>query len=195
MCSSRSPAWSEWGGWQGAAFSSQGPSPFWFGAGFWQLLVPWQQHPQAPVVGLTLGKSGVRQNGQTLISRIKFVGPLGCAHPLPMVQVPARTVRQLVHIPIHGVLTGWAFPKALVCSLGWCRGDSYPTAGVSEWPRCCCCVWSWDEMCSGSDEPGLAYPTVPACDLRRQRSQVIRAQAPALPLAWAVPQSLPSVLL
>lgn len=91
------------------------------------MLVPWRQRPQAPVVGLTLDKSGVRQNGQTLISRIKFVGALGRVYPLSVAQVLARTVRQLVHIPVHGVLAGWAFQKkALVCRLGWCWGYSYP---------------------------------------------------------------------
>lgn len=83
--------------WQGAAFTSQGPLTFLVLSGLWQqlgwedMLVPWRQRPQAPVVGLTLDKSGVRQNGQTLISRIKFVGVLGCVYPLSVAQVLART--------------------------------------------------------------------------------------------------------
>lgn len=71
------------------------------------------------VVGLTLDKPRVRGKMAKVTSRIKFVGLVGHAYPLPGVQVLARTARQPWFIsPSRGVLVGWAPKKSPDCRLG-----------------------------------------------------------------------------
>lgn len=79
-------------------------------SGSWQegqeeVFIPWWQHPQAPVEGSTLDGSSIRQNVQSTTSGIKFVGPPGHVHPLPVVQVVVRTLGQPRFIsPFSGAL-------------------------------------------------------------------------------------------